>query len=139
MKGNDVSATEIMAHALANSVVETTPEDYSIRRGSAFVNEYARTDPISGLRNDGGPSNPNDVSLLFFHMERGDLKQTDRSMSHMKFTPNGQCYMWTSAFERTCNFPSKSSAYAKSEKSAVHLCCKCVVQNLTDIWLSFQH
>ena len=65
MEGNDISATEIMAHALANSVVETTPEDYSIRRGSAFVNEYARTDPISGLRNDGGPSNPNHLLGCF--------------------------------------------------------------------------
>lgn len=65
MEGNDISATEIMAHALANSVMETNLEDYSIRRGSAFVNEYARTDPVSGLRNDGGPSNPNHLLGCF--------------------------------------------------------------------------
>jgi hypothetical protein len=30
-----------------------------IRRGSAFVNEYARVDPSTGQRNDGGPSDAN--------------------------------------------------------------------------------
>ena len=57
--GCDISSTEIMAHALANSTMEPISGNYSIRRGSAFVNEYARTDPLTGLRNDGGPSNPN--------------------------------------------------------------------------------
>jgi hypothetical protein len=57
--GNDISSTEIMAHALTNSTMEQNTGDYSIRRGSAFVNEYARTDAVTGLRNDGGPSNPN--------------------------------------------------------------------------------
>jgi hypothetical protein len=65
VEGNNISATEIMAHALANSVMEMTLEDYLIRRGSAFVNKYARTDPISGLRNDGGPSNPNHLLGCF--------------------------------------------------------------------------
>ncbi len=59
VEGCDISSTEIMAHALANTTVESISDDYSIRRGSAFVNEYARTDPVTGLRNDGGPSNPN--------------------------------------------------------------------------------
>ena len=36
VEGNDISATEIMAHVLANSVMETNPEDYLIRRGSAL-------------------------------------------------------------------------------------------------------
>jgi len=57
--GSDLSSTEIMAHALANSAMGLMSDDYSIRRGSAFVNEYARTDAATGLRNDGGPSNPN--------------------------------------------------------------------------------
>ena len=48
MEGNNISATEIMAYALANSVMETNLENYSIRRGSTFVNEYTRTDPASG-------------------------------------------------------------------------------------------
>ena len=65
VEGNDISATEIMAHTLANSTMEINSEDYSIRRGSAFVNEYARTDPVSGLRNDGGPSNPNHLLGCF--------------------------------------------------------------------------
>lgn len=34
-------------------------DEFIIRRGSAFVNEYARKDPMTGERNDGGPSNPN--------------------------------------------------------------------------------
>ena len=59
MEGNDISTTKIMVHVLANSVMETNLEDYSIRRGSTFVNEYARTDPVSGLRNDGRPSKTN--------------------------------------------------------------------------------
>jgi len=58
VEGCDISSTEIMAHALANTVDPNT-DDYIIRRGSAFVNEYARTDSVTGLRNDGGPSNPN--------------------------------------------------------------------------------
>lgn len=57
--GCDITSTEIMAHALANSTIENQSGDYTIRRGSAFVNEYARTDSATGLRNDGGPSNPN--------------------------------------------------------------------------------
>ena len=59
VEGCDISSTEIMAHALANTTVESNTDNYSIRRGSAFVNEYARTDSVMGLRNDGGPSNPN--------------------------------------------------------------------------------
>ena len=63
--GSDISTTEIMAHALANSTREFSSDDYSIRRGSAFVNEYARTDPVTGLRTDGGPSNPNHLMGCF--------------------------------------------------------------------------
>ena len=54
-----------MAHALVNSTIQQVEEDYSIRRGSAFVNEYARTDTVTGLRNDGGPSNPNHLMGCF--------------------------------------------------------------------------
>lgn len=56
--GVAISDQELMAHALANTAYQTPPEDYVIRRGSAFVNEYARTNE-DGQRNDGGPSNPN--------------------------------------------------------------------------------
>ena len=65
VEGCDISSTEIMAHALANSAREQGQDDYSIRRGSAFVNEYARTDSVTGLRNDGGPSNPNHLMGCF--------------------------------------------------------------------------
>jgi hypothetical protein len=57
--GVDVSESELMAHALANSCQIIQDEDYMIRRGSAFVNEYARVDPLTGQRNDGGPSDTN--------------------------------------------------------------------------------
>ncbi len=60
VEGCDISSTEIMAHALANTVEPlANSDDYTVKRGSAFVNEYARTDSVTGLRNDGGPSNPN--------------------------------------------------------------------------------
>lgn len=65
VEGCDISSSEIMAHALANSTMDHLPEDYFIRRGSAFVNEYARTDNVTGLRNDGGPSNPNHLMGCF--------------------------------------------------------------------------
>ena len=63
--GSDISTTELMAHALANSTRDFCSDDYSIRRGSAFVNEYARSDPVTGLRTDGGPSNPNHLMGCF--------------------------------------------------------------------------
>ncbi len=65
VEGCDISSTEIMAHAFANSIREHHTEDYIIRRGSAFVNEYARTDTVTGLRNDSGPSNPNHLMGCF--------------------------------------------------------------------------
>ena len=54
-----------MAHALSNAAVsENSAEEYTIRHGSAFVNEYARTD-ANGQRNDGGPSSPNHLLGCF--------------------------------------------------------------------------
>jgi hypothetical protein len=69
--GNDISSTEIMAHALTNSTME---QNYSIRRGSAFVNEYARTDAVTGLRNDGGPSNPFNPPTLWITINPADTQ-----------------------------------------------------------------
>jgi hypothetical protein len=63
--GVDVSDTELMAHALANCSQLIREEDYMIRRGSAFVNEYARVDPLTGQRNDGGPGNANHLLGTF--------------------------------------------------------------------------
>ncbi|KAF8809982.1 hypothetical protein BYT27DRAFT_7209905 [Phlegmacium glaucopus] len=57
--GVEVTDSELLAHALANCCEGRQEEDYMIRRGSAFVNEYARIDPITGQRNDGGPSDAN--------------------------------------------------------------------------------
>ena len=65
IEGSDISTIEIMAHVLPNSTMDPTFNDFSIRRGSAFVNEYARTDSVTGLRNDGGPSNPNHLLECF--------------------------------------------------------------------------
>jgi hypothetical protein len=62
--GIAISDQELMAHALANTVQQTMPEDFKIRHGSAFVNEYARTSE-DGQRNDGGPSNPNHLLGCF--------------------------------------------------------------------------
>ena len=83
VEGRDITSTELMAHALANTTMETISGDYAIRRGSAFVNEYARTDPTTGLRNDGGPSNPNHLlgsfPTLFPYGEGGF--ETDRPIN----------------------------------------------------------
>ncbi|KAF8816193.1 hypothetical protein BYT27DRAFT_7248501 [Phlegmacium glaucopus] len=57
--GVEVTDSELLAHALANCCEGRQEEDYMIRRGSAFVNEYARIDPTTGQRNDGGPSDAN--------------------------------------------------------------------------------
>ena len=65
VEGNDISTTEIMSHALGNVAMDQQTEDYIIRRGSAFVNEYARRDTATGLRNDGGPSDPNHLMGCF--------------------------------------------------------------------------
>ena len=93
IEGNDISTTKIMAHALANSTMEMNSDDFAIRRGSAFVNEYARTDPVTGLRNDGGPSNSNHLLGCFptlFPYGKGGFK-TERPINvpyetHAKWT-----------------------------------------------------
>ncbi|KAF5321196.1 hypothetical protein D9619_001956 [Psilocybe cf. subviscida] len=58
IEGDDISSVELMSHALSNSGMAVAPDDYTIRRGSAFINEYARVDS-EGQRTDGGPSNAN--------------------------------------------------------------------------------
>ena len=63
--GIEVTETELMAHALANCAQLLQEEDYMIQRGSAFVNEYARVDPLTGQRNDGGPGDPNHLLGTF--------------------------------------------------------------------------
>ena len=63
--GVDVTDSELMAHALANCCQMVQEEDYMIRRGSAFVNEYTRVDPSTGQRHDGGPANANHLLGTF--------------------------------------------------------------------------
>jgi hypothetical protein len=63
--GLEVTESELMAHAFANCAQMIREEDYMIRRGSAFVNEYARVDPLTGQRNDGGPGDPNHLLGTF--------------------------------------------------------------------------
>lgn len=68
VEGAEITDSSLMSHALSNSSTDRGPpsdENFVIRRGSAFVNEYARKDPITGERNDGGPSNPNHLLGVF--------------------------------------------------------------------------
>ncbi|KAJ7599160.1 hypothetical protein C8J56DRAFT_769629 [Mycena floridula] len=54
-------------HTLANTVDNNNEEarEYTIRHGSAFINEYARTSDASGRWTDGGPLNPNHLMGCF--------------------------------------------------------------------------
>lgn len=66
--GIEITDSELMAHALSNAIEEEhhiPGDEFTIRRGSAFVNEYARIDPKTKQRNDGGPSNPNHLLGCF--------------------------------------------------------------------------
>lgn len=64
IEGIGISDTELMAHALSNCVDRNPANDFSVRRGSAFVNEYARLD-AEGQRTDGGPGTPNHLLGCF--------------------------------------------------------------------------
>lgn len=80
VEGHDISSSDLMSHAFGNLTKEQQNEDYVIKRGSAFVNEYARKDTVTGLRNDGGPSNPNHLLGCFptlFPFGKGGF-ETDR-------------------------------------------------------------
>lgn len=68
IEGEDISSSQLMVHALSNSTVATSSEkrdEFTIRRGSAFVNEYPRLDPDTDERCDGGPGNPNHLLGAF--------------------------------------------------------------------------
>lgn len=69
VEGLDISTDELMAHALANAAAGEianfgATEEFKVRRGNAFVNEYTRTDE-NGQRFDGGPSNPSHLLGCF--------------------------------------------------------------------------
>jgi len=59
ISGSGVTDSDIMSHAFANASQEDEIPSFLIWRSSAFINEYACKDEITGLRSDGGPSNPN--------------------------------------------------------------------------------
>ncbi|TFK69980.1 hypothetical protein BDN72DRAFT_870513 [Pluteus cervinus] len=65
VSGTSIPENDLMAHALANTANEQSIKEFAIRRGSAFVNEYARLDPNTQLRTDGGPSNTNHLLGAF--------------------------------------------------------------------------
>ena len=65
VEGLEVTDTELMAHALTNCCQLIQEEDYLIQRGSAFVNEYVRVDPLTKQRNDGRPGNTNHLLGTF--------------------------------------------------------------------------
>ncbi|KAF6745923.1 ATP-dependent DNA helicase PIF1 [Ephemerocybe angulata] len=93
MAGHDIPENELFAHALINTAMAgveaeradagatpsapptlrfarlpgqtSTPAQFNVRHGSAFVNEYPRKDPVTGLRYDGGPDNPNHLLGVF--------------------------------------------------------------------------
>ncbi|KAJ7080494.1 hypothetical protein C8R43DRAFT_965727 [Mycena crocata] len=55
---------DLMAHAMSNTARKIRPDEFAIRRGSAFVNEYPRVDE-DGMRTDGGPTDPNHMLGAF--------------------------------------------------------------------------
>nr|GAT42479.1 predicted protein [Mycena chlorophos] len=62
--GDNIPETTLFAHAVENAIPETYASDYGIRKGRAFVSEYARTDE-NRERFDGGPTNPNHLLGAF--------------------------------------------------------------------------
>ncbi|KAK0485295.1 hypothetical protein EDD18DRAFT_704606 [Armillaria luteobubalina] len=68
--GNEILDEDLQEHALANEaspplLSEVTEEHFRVKRGgSRFVSEYARMSD-TGLRTDGGPSNPNHLLGAF--------------------------------------------------------------------------
>ncbi|KAF7328015.1 ATP-dependent DNA helicase [Mycena kentingensis (nom. inval.)] len=60
--GDTVTDADLFAYA-ADNLMQTQQPAYAVRRGSTFVNEYARED--NGVRTDGGPTNPNHMMGAF--------------------------------------------------------------------------
>jgi hypothetical protein len=127
VEGCNISSTEIMAHALANGAREHSQDDYSKKRGSAFVNEYARTDSVTGLRNDGGPSNPSHLLGSFptlFPYGKGGF-ETERPIN----VPYETHAKWSMLYadRRFCkdySSLSRSSRSAKRDKYVGRQCYK---------------
>jgi hypothetical protein len=82
--GHDIPNDELFTHALANTAgirkLGEVPK-YHVRHSTAFVNEYARKDPVTGLKYDGGPDNPSHLLGTFpylFPYGRGGF-ETDQN------------------------------------------------------------
>jgi hypothetical protein len=120
INGVDVTETELMAHALANCSKPMYEEDYMILRGSAFVNEYARVDALTGQRNDSGPSDANHLLgtfLTLFPYWQGALRPIGRLLFFMRCTPDGHCDTKTNNLEKIFIFPFKYLVFAKRDRS----------------------
>lgn len=110
VEGLDITSVELMAHALANSANNQRTDDYTFQRGSAFINEYGRVDEITGLRNDGGPSNANHLLGSFpalFPYGQGGF-EIDRPVkvpyeSHVQWA----LQYFDKRFRKDPNFPSQ--------------------------------
>ena len=66
ISADSVSDSDLLAHALSN-LTSGNPhsEDFVIKHGSAFINEWERHDKKMGLQLDRGPSNPNHLLGCF--------------------------------------------------------------------------
>nr|GAT47463.1 predicted protein [Mycena chlorophos] len=58
LNGSEITDSDIFSHGVENIVPGPIAIDYGVRKGSAFISEYARVDD-EGERFDGGPTNPN--------------------------------------------------------------------------------
>ena len=94
--GVEVTDTELMSHALANCSQLVQDEDYMVRRGSTFVNEYARVDPSTGERTSGGPGDANHLlgtfpTLFPFGLGGFDITHNvgSKSTHRFKLNPRG--------------------------------------------------
>ncbi|KAJ2915818.1 hypothetical protein MD484_g4610, partial [Candolleomyces efflorescens] len=78
--GHDIPDDELFAHALLNTAGSSSTRvavsqegptnaraEYAIRHGD-FRSEYARRNPVTGQRFDGGPDNPNHLLGAFPHL-----------------------------------------------------------------------
>lgn len=65
VNGSRVSETDMMAHALANASDHERLKAFAVKRGTQFVNEYARRDDLTEEFINGGTSNPNHLYGAF--------------------------------------------------------------------------
>ena len=63
--GNDITQRELMSAALANTAGQEYGEEFAVRRGSNFINEYPRVDESTGKRSDGGTTDTNHLLGCF--------------------------------------------------------------------------